>query len=167
MIKWGIGGGLGAIGTAYGLNSIGNRNQSSLTAPPMLPIAGVAAASGFNPVKYLRNFDYGTVTQENGRTVREFRLEAGTATVQLNQSTSFIVWNFNGQVPAPTLRANQAIEFGSSFPIMVGIIIRSISTVPTQRQWMALSQSRTIRYLFTSSMLTRLGFTLTTATLNL
>jgi manganese oxidase len=107
MIKWGIGSGVGAIGAAYGLNSIDHRHQSMLKAPPMPEMTAEMTASGFNPVKYLRNFDYGTVTQENGRTVREFRLKAGTATVQLNKSTSFIVWNFNGQVPAPTLRATQ------------------------------------------------------------
>jgi manganese oxidase len=107
MLKWGIGGGLGAVSAAYGLNLIDRHTQSSLKVPPMPAMSADLAASGFNPVKYLRNFDYGTVTQENGRTVREFRLEAGSATVQLNQSTSFIVWNFNGQVPAPTLRATQ------------------------------------------------------------
>jgi manganese oxidase len=107
MIKLGIGGGLGAMGTAYGWNFISHKYQSSLKAPPMPPMSEADVLSGFNPVKYLRNFDYGTVTQENGRTVREFRIEAGSATVQLNQSTSFIVWNFNGQVPAPTLRATQ------------------------------------------------------------
>jgi manganese oxidase len=107
MMKWAIGGGLGAFGAAYGWNFMSSTDRSSLKAPPMPQMSEADALSGFNPVKYLRNFDYGTVTQENGRTVREFRLAAGTATVQLNRSTSFIVWNFNGQVPGPTLRATQ------------------------------------------------------------
>jgi manganese oxidase len=107
IIKWGIGGGIGAIGTAYGLNYLSGMDRSKIKIPPMPEMIGVDAQSGLNPVKYLRNFDYGTVIQENGRTVREFRLEAGSATVKLNSATSFIVWNYNGQVPAPTLRATQ------------------------------------------------------------
>lgn len=59
----------------------------------------------FSPMKTLRDFDYGTLKQENGRTVREFRLVAGNTTLQLNTATSFNSWNFNGRVPAPTLRA--------------------------------------------------------------
>jgi manganese oxidase len=104
ILKWGIGGGLGTIGLAYGVHSIGRRPAKVM---PMPEMSGALASSGFNPVKYLRNFDYGTVTQENGRTVREFRLEARTSTVMLNKSTSFITWNLNGQVPAPTLRAKE------------------------------------------------------------
>ncbi len=104
ILQWVMGGSLGSIGIAYGLQSIGRR-QSQI---PLMPeMSGTSASSGFNPVKYLRNFDYGTVTKENGRTVREFRVEARTSTVQLNTATSFITWNLNGQVPAPTLRAKQ------------------------------------------------------------
>jgi manganese oxidase len=107
VLKWGMGGGLGAIGAAYGLNSVWSQNSANII-PPMMPaMSGDLANSGFNPVKYLREFDYGTVTQENGRTVREFRVEARTSTVQLNKASSFITWNLNGQVPAPTLRAKQ------------------------------------------------------------
>ena len=55
----------------------------------------------------LRNFDYGTVKKDNGRTIREFRIVAGNSTVQLNSAVSFVTWNFNGRVPGPTLRAKQ------------------------------------------------------------
>jgi manganese oxidase len=104
VLQWGMGGSLGAIGIAYGLQS---RSRRQPKIPVMPEISGDVIQSGFNPVKYLRNFDYGTVTQEKGRTIREFRIEARTSVVQLNQATSFITWNFNGQVPAPTLRATQ------------------------------------------------------------
>lgn len=113
IIQWGIGGGLSALGSAYGLNAMSRQgansrqDQSSLKIPPMSEMSADMAQSGFSPVTYLRNFDYGTVSQENGRTVREFRVEARTSTVWLNRSTSFITWNLNGQVPAPTLRATQ------------------------------------------------------------
>ncbi len=105
ILQWGMGSGLGVIATVYGLQSINRRRQAQV--PAMTEMSSEPANSGFNPVRYLRNFDYGTVTQENGRTVREFRVEARTSTVQLNKVTSFITWNLNGQVPAPTLRAKQ------------------------------------------------------------
>lgn len=62
--------------------------------------------SGMNPMAILRDFDYGTVSQENGRTVREFQIEARTSDLQLNRVVSFSSWNFNGRVPGPTLRCN-------------------------------------------------------------
>jgi FtsP/CotA-like multicopper oxidase with cupredoxin domain len=47
------------------------------------------------------------VTRENGRTVREFRLEANTSIVQLNSAVTFNTWNVNNRVPGPTLRATE------------------------------------------------------------
>lgn len=105
ILQWGLGGGFGAFSLAYGAQSIDRRHQVKI--PSMPEMSAELASSGFSPVKYLRNFDYGTVTQENGRTVREFRVEARTSTVQLNKASSFITWNLNGQVPAPTLRAKE------------------------------------------------------------
>ncbi|MDV2999518.1 MAG: Copper-containing nitrite reductase [Chroococcopsis gigantea SAG 12.99] len=56
---------------------------------------------------FLRNFDYGTIKQEGGKTVREFRVEARTSPLQLNKAVSYITWNLNGQVPGPTFRATE------------------------------------------------------------
>lgn len=84
------------------------QQQPSKSAPakvPPVPGAAVTPWEGANPLIFLREFDYGTVTQENGRTVREFRVEARTSTIQLNRSTPFISWNLNGRIPGPTLRA--------------------------------------------------------------
>jgi len=53
----------------------------------------------------LREFDYGKVSQENGRTVREFQMTAKAKTVKLNAATDFITWNVNDRVPGSTLRA--------------------------------------------------------------
>jgi FtsP/CotA-like multicopper oxidase with cupredoxin domain len=47
------------------------------------------------------------VKQENGRTVREFRVEARTSTLQLNKAVSYVSWNLNGRVPGPTFRATE------------------------------------------------------------
>lgn len=55
----------------------------------------------------LRDFDYGTVKRENGRTIREFRIVAGTSTIALNNAVTFNTWNFNNRVPGPTLRVTE------------------------------------------------------------
>ena len=69
--------------------------------------ADAVAASTINPMQIARDFDYGTVTRENGRTVREFRMEANTSVVQLNSAVTFNTWNVNNRVPGPTLRATE------------------------------------------------------------
>jgi FtsP/CotA-like multicopper oxidase with cupredoxin domain len=53
----------------------------------------------------LRDFDYGTVKRENGRNIREFRIQASNSVLQLNSAVTFNSWNFNNRVPGPTLRA--------------------------------------------------------------
>ncbi|MFB2769396.1 multicopper oxidase domain-containing protein [Pelatocladus sp. BLCC-F211] len=63
--------------------------------------------SAVNPVQVLRNFDYGTLKRENGRTIREFRLTAGTSEIQLNSAVSYNIWDLNGRIPGPTLRVKQ------------------------------------------------------------
>ena len=60
-----------------------------------------------NPMKMLRDFDYGTLKQENGRTIREFQLTAGTSIIKLNSAVSYNIWDLNGRIPGPTLRAKQ------------------------------------------------------------
>jgi FtsP/CotA-like multicopper oxidase with cupredoxin domain len=99
--------GIGVAGAAIALNRTFNRGGSGEVKVPPMPQHASAGTTGINPLTFLREFDYGTVTQENGRTVREFRVEARTTTMQLNSATSFITWNLNGRIPGPTFRANQ------------------------------------------------------------
>jgi len=56
---------------------------------------------------FVRAFDRGVVKQEQGRTVREFRITAQNTTLQLNRAVQFNAWTFNGGVPGPTLRVNE------------------------------------------------------------
>jgi manganese oxidase len=79
---------------------------SSVKIPPSQP-GDMSHGNGISPMQVLREFDSGTVTQENGRTVREFRVTAESGNLQLNKATKFITWNLNGRVPAPTLRAKE------------------------------------------------------------
>lgn len=104
LLQWGALGGIGVTGAALGLKWL-NQPRAGVAIPPIqndLPKDAIA-----NPLSFLREFDYGTVTQENGRTVREFRVEAKTTPIQLNRATTFITWNLNGRVPGPTFRAKQ------------------------------------------------------------
>ncbi|NEQ53554.1 MAG: multicopper oxidase domain-containing protein [Leptolyngbya sp. SIO3F4] len=59
----------------------------------------------FDPMAVLRDFDHGTVTKENGQTIREFELVANSVPLALNSAITFVSWNLNNRVPGPTLRA--------------------------------------------------------------
>lgn len=94
----------GASGVAIACQS--SQFGSSVAIPP-LPEIEDDPKIGFNPMQVLRDFDYGTVKQEGGRTVREFEVTANSTTLQLNRAVSFVSWNLNGRVPGPTLRARE------------------------------------------------------------
>lgn len=107
LLKWGLAGGIGATGAALGVQVF--NHVRSTHSPVMIPPAqnDLPKNAVANPLAMLRDFDYGTVKQENGRTVREFRVEAQTSPLQLNKATSFVTWNLNGRVPGPTFRATE------------------------------------------------------------
>jgi FtsP/CotA-like multicopper oxidase with cupredoxin domain len=101
----GIGASVLAVGGAQRFafpNLIGN----TVKVPPM-PSQAPTVGNDVNPMVMLRNFDYGTVKKENGRTIREFSLVANHSTLQLNSAVTFNSWNVNGRVPGPTLRAKE------------------------------------------------------------
>ncbi|QIR39186.1 multicopper oxidase domain-containing protein [Tolypothrix sp. PCC 7910] len=103
LLKLGLGGtcmaGAAALWHATSVNS-----KSIVKVPP----PEIAASEGVTqPMKMLRNFDYGTLKQENGRTIREFQLTAGTSVIQLNSAVSYNIWDLNGHIPGPTLRVKQ------------------------------------------------------------
>lgn len=104
LLQLGIAG-AGVAGGAIALQNFTQRRSAAPRIPPMA--ADPVAASTINPMQIARDFDYGTVTRENGRTVREFRMEANTSIVQLNSAVSFNTWNVNNRVPGPTLRATE------------------------------------------------------------
>ena len=106
LLKLGLAG-AGVTGVAIALQTLKLQHQSPVRVPPLLDDALARAGTGLNPMQVLRDFDYGTIKRENGRTIREFRIVAGTSTIQLNSAVVFNSWNFNGRVPGPTLRAKQ------------------------------------------------------------
>ncbi|MEW6496102.1 MAG: multicopper oxidase domain-containing protein, partial [Cyanobacteriota bacterium] len=107
LLKLGLAG-MGVTGAAVAMQQFTQKPYSSARVKvPPLPGDAQAEGRGISPMAMLRDFDYGTVTQENGRTIREFRIVAESSAVQLNSAVSFVTWNFNGRVPGPTLRAKQ------------------------------------------------------------
>lgn len=98
--------GAGMAGAAVAFQTVTGKRTQSVWVPPSgskEPIAG----NGVNPMLALRDFDYGTVKRENGRTIREFQITAGNSILQLNSAVAFNSWNFNNRVPGPTLRATE------------------------------------------------------------
>ncbi|MEH2392130.1 MAG: multicopper oxidase domain-containing protein [Nostoc sp.] len=103
FLKLGLAG-AGVIGAA-GLWQMLNLQSKSIVKVP--PLDMEAPDDGTNPMKMLRDFDYGTVKQENGRIIREFQLTADTSIIKLNSAVSYNIWDLNGRIPGPTLRAKQ------------------------------------------------------------
>jgi FtsP/CotA-like multicopper oxidase with cupredoxin domain len=67
------------------------------------------ATVDFDPDKFLREFNYGRVSQlEDGTTVREFTIIAeDTKVMEISPGVFFNVWTYNGTVPGPTIRATE------------------------------------------------------------
>jgi manganese oxidase len=124
LLQLGLGGGICLAGGAIAFNQFKGQfknqvgNSDSKIAVPSGH--GSTEQNGFNPMAIAREFDYGKVTQENGRTIREFSLTARTTPMQLNPQTKFITWNVNGRVPAPTLRATEGDRIRIAFSNQAG-----------------------------------------------
>ncbi len=63
----------------------------------------------FDPMEYLRDFNYGRVSQlPDGTTLREFTIIAeDDQTMEISPGVFYNVWTFNGTVPGPTIRATE------------------------------------------------------------
>jgi len=68
-----------------------------------------ATAVDFEPDKFLREFNYGRVSQlEDGSTLREFTIIAeDTKVMEISPGVFFNAWTYNGTVPGPTIRATE------------------------------------------------------------
>ena len=80
-------------------------------------------AMGFDPSAFLTTFNHGTVsTLPDGRTLREYVINAVDKEIEIAPGVFFPAWTYNGQTPGPTLRCTEGdrvrIHFvnGSSHP---------------------------------------------------
>jgi manganese oxidase len=66
------------------------------------------ARMGFDPSVLVHTFDYGeATTMADGTTVREWSISAYDKEIEIAPGIYFPAWTYNGQVPGPTLRANE------------------------------------------------------------
>jgi FtsP/CotA-like multicopper oxidase with cupredoxin domain len=122
--------GAGTIGLA-GLAGLNSLSKVAIAAPQqqvlgqehdhgaMGPVGEVNhTANGFDPMEMLTDFVYGTVTEENGRTVREWEIFALDKEIEIAPGIFFPAWTYGstttveskrlgrvvGRVPGPSLR---------------------------------------------------------------
>jgi len=69
----------------------------------------VESKMDFDPMVYLRNFNYGKVSQlSDGTNLREFTIVAeDNKIMEVSPGVFYNVWTFNGTVPGPTIRATE------------------------------------------------------------
>jgi len=69
---------------------------------------GEVDTSAFDPMKFLTDFDGGTVsTLPDGRTLREYDFVARDVEVEVAPGVYFPAWTYNGRVPGPTIRCTE------------------------------------------------------------
>jgi len=68
-----------------------------------------SATMEFDPMEYLRDFDYGEVsTLSNGKTLREYTIIAeDDGVMEVSPGIFYNAWTYNGSVPGPTIRATE------------------------------------------------------------
>ena len=68
-----------------------------------------SATMEFDPMDYLRDFDYGDVsTLPNGKTLREYTITAeDDGVMEVSPGIFYNAWTYNGSVPGPTIRATE------------------------------------------------------------
>ena len=68
--------GIGVTGAAFAVQKFAQKHHSSGTVkvPPLPNDASLSESQGMTPMAVLRDFDYGTVKKENGRTIENFGL---------------------------------------------------------------------------------------------
>ena len=68
-----------------------------------------SATVEFDPMEYLRDFNYGRISQlADGTTLREYTLVARDDEImEVSPGIFYNVWSYNGTVPGPTIRATE------------------------------------------------------------
>ena len=98
----------GAAGFAS-LASVGKASALGVhTDPHVVMSGGMPQGAGIDPTAFLTEFDYGEVSgRPGGQQVREYHLTAMDRKIEIMPGLYYDAWTFNGQVPAPTLRATE------------------------------------------------------------
>ncbi|MFZ0544935.1 MAG: multicopper oxidase domain-containing protein [Candidatus Promineifilaceae bacterium] len=110
--------GAGAVGLA-GLTGINSLSKAASAAPPNQEHADHGAmgavgdvdhtANGFDPTEMLTDFDYGEVSEENGRTVREWEILAVDKEIEIAPGIFFPAWTYGSSTTAESRRAGKIV----------------------------------------------------------
>jgi len=90
--------------------------------------------NGFDPTAMLTDWDSGIVTEEDGRTVRTYTIEAIDKDIEIAPGVIFPAWTFNGRVPGPTLRATEGDR--------LRIIFRNLGSMPHSMHFHGIHSAR-------------------------
>jgi FtsP/CotA-like multicopper oxidase with cupredoxin domain len=87
----------------------GSYNSITTTGDVLDPVnADDRSTPGLDPMKYLREFNYGRVSAlEDGTTLRDFTIIAQDKTLEVSPGVFMAAWTFNGTIPGPTFRATE------------------------------------------------------------
>ena len=82
-----------------------------------ITIAGNSENAVVDPTEYLRDFNYGHVTNfPNGTILREFTLIASDSEIkEVSPGVFYNVWTFNGTIPGPTIRGTEGDKIKINF----------------------------------------------------
>jgi hypothetical protein len=117
-----LGGGLGVASLASNMLAPPTSSQSAYASPAIFDTSDANRAlslpyldgdvdpklNGFDPLKILTDFDFGTVSKlPNGQTLRQYTIVSTNKTIFPAPGKKFAAWTYNGRVPGPTIRATQ------------------------------------------------------------
>ena len=111
----------GAVSAGQSLSKVQHEN------PHLMGAVGRVSTEAFDPSAFLRTWNFSNLTdterarfyretpRSNGTLLREYEMFAVDRDVEIAPGVFFPAWTYNGQVPGPTLRANEGDRIRVNF----------------------------------------------------
>jgi len=111
----------GALSASQSLSEVQHEN------PHLMGAVGRVSTEAFDPSAFLRTWNFSNLTdterarfyretpRANGTLLREYEMFAVDREVEIAPGVFFPAWTYNGQVPGPTLRANEGDRIRVNF----------------------------------------------------
>ena len=111
----------GALSAGQSLSKVQHEN------PHLMGAVGRVSTEAFDPSVFLRTWNFSNLTdterarfyretpRSNGTLLREYEMFAVDRDVEIAPGVFFPAWTYNGQVPGPTLRANEGDRIRVNF----------------------------------------------------
>ena len=111
----------GALSAGQSLSEVQHKN------PHLMGAVGRVSTEVFDPSAFLRTWNFSNLTdterarfyretpRSNGTLLREYEMFAVDRDVEIAPGVFFPAWTYNGQVPGPTLRANEGDRIRVNF----------------------------------------------------